>query len=205
MEDHEALELLLFYCVPRQDTNALAHRMIERFGKLHHLLEATPEEISKHCGVSMNTAVLVSLILPLHRKYATGKWERREKLDTPEVAGAFAGSLFIGETYECVYIICLDVQKRLIYPEMLCRGTLDEVQMYPRTIVEAALKHNAACVIMAHNHPSGLLSASRSDIEATRIVKNALEVIGIELIDHIIVAGDTYLSLSAKKLMNLVY
>lgn len=203
--DHEILELLLFYSNPRRDTNELAHKMIKEFGTFHTLLEANPKEIMNRCGVSETTAVLVSMIIPMYRRYASGKWEKRIQLDTSSKAGNFAISLFAGEPMECFYLICLDNQRRLIYPELISRGTINEAQIYPRTIVKTALKHNSASVILCHNHPAGLLAASQSDIAATKSIISALEPIHIDVIDHIIVAGEAYLSFSEKRLLSMAY
>lgn len=203
--DHEILELLLFYSIPMRDTNAMAHQMIKDFGTLHNLLEANPKDIMNRCGVNETTAVLVSMVIPMYRRYASSRWEKRIQLDTSSRAGKFAISLFAGETMECFYLICLDNQRRLIFSELISRGTINEAQIYPRTIVKTALKHNSASVILCHNHPAGLLSASQSDIAATKAIVSALEPIHIEVIDHIIVAGEAYLSFSEKRLLSLAY
>lgn len=95
-EDHQVLELLLFYCIPRRDTNELAHRMIKEFGSLAGLFEAEPKDISKRCGVSENTAILVSLVPSLARRYFKARWGEKPKLDLSSKAGDYAISLSQG-------------------------------------------------------------------------------------------------------------
>lgn len=204
-EDHQVLEMLLFYCYARKDTNEIAHSMLLEFGTLHNLFEADPLEIARRCGVSENVAVLVAMVPSLARRYFTSKWEKRDMLDSSKKAGMFAISLFTGLTVECFYLICLNNQRRLIYAAKVFEGTVAETPVYPREIVGTALKHQAVSVILAHNHPGGILSPSRSDVEATKKLVDALHTVGVEVVDHIIVAGDKYYSFSEKKTLPLWY
>ncbi len=203
--DHQVLEFLLFYCYKRIDTNEIAHKMIKEFGSLHNLFEASAQEISKRCKVSLNVAVLVSLVPSLSKRYFLSKWDKKEIIDTSKKAGLFATALFTGMTIECFYLICLNNNRALIYSAKVFEGTITETPVYPREIVITALKHDAASVILAHNHPGGILSPSKSDIEATKKVISALETVNIEVIDHIIVAGDKYFSFFEKKTLPLWY
>ncbi len=200
-EEHEVLELLLFYCIPRRDTNELAHRMIKEFGSLAGLFEAEPEEIKKRCKVSANTAILIALIPSLARKYFTIKWGDRPQLNSSTKAGEYATSLFAGRTYEAFYIICLDSQNRVNYAALVQEGTLTEAPVYPRLVVEAVLRHRASSAILAHNHPGGSLQPSKADIEVTSRVEKALETISVKVVDHIIVAGDRYFSFKENGLL----
>ena len=200
-EDHQVLEMLLFYCVPRRDTNELAHRMIKEFGSLAGLFEAKPKDISKRCKVSENTAILVSLIPSLARRYFTAKCGDKTKLDTSSKAGNFAISLFVGRTHEVFFLICLVSQNRVIYAALVQEGTLTEAPVYPRLVVEAVLRHKAVNVILAHNHPGGSMQPSRADIEVTGRISKALEAISVKVVDHIIVAGDRYFSFKENGLL----
>lgn len=197
-EDHQVLEMLLFYCIPMKDTNELAHKMIKEFGSLAGLFEADPKDICKRCKVSENVAILISLIPPLARRYFKAKWGEKPILNSSLKAGEYAVSLFTGRTYEAFYLICLDAQNRVNYAALVHEGTINEAPVYPRLIVEAALRHQANSVILAHNHPGGSLHPSSADIEVTKKIKAALELIDIKVNDHIIVAGDRYISLMEK-------
>lgn len=200
-EDHQVLELLLFYCIPRKDTNELAHRMIREFGSLAGLFEAEPKEIKRRCKVSENTAILVSLIPSLSRRYFTIKWGDKPQLNSSTKAGEYAIALLTGRTYEAFYSICLDSQNRVNYAALIQEGTLTEAPVYPRLVVEAVLRHKACSTILAHNHPGGSLQPSKSDIEVTNRIIQALEVMSIKVVDHIIVAGDRYFSFKENGLL----
>ena len=200
-EDHQVLELLLFYCIPRRDTNELAHRMIKEFGSLAGLFEAEPKDIRERCGVSENTALLVSLVPSLARRYLKARWGEKPKLDSSSKAGDYAVSLFAGRVYEVFYALCLDSQNRVNYAALVQEGTLTEAPVYPRLVVEAVLRHKASSVILAHNHPGGSMQPSRADIEVTGRVSKALEAISVKVVDHIIVAGERYFSFKENGLL----
>ncbi|HHW47018.1 MAG TPA: DNA repair protein RadC [Clostridiaceae bacterium] len=200
-EDHQVLEMLLFYCIPMRDTNELAHKMIREFGSLAGLFEADPEDIRKRCGVSENTAILVSMIPSLARRYLKGKWGNKPVLNSSAKAGEYAVSLFAGRIYEAFFVICLDTQNRVNYAALVHEGTINEAPVYPRLIVETVLRHQANSVILAHNHPGGSLLPSNADIEITKKIAAAIEAISIKVIDHIIVAGDKYFSFAEKGLL----
>ena len=200
-EDHEVIELLLYYSTPMKDTNELAHKMLHEFGTISGLFEADPTDIQKRCGVSENTATLVTLVPSLARRYFHRKWGDKPVLDSSYKAGKYSVTLFTGRTYEAFYTICLDSQNRVNHPVLVHEGTLNEAPVYPRIIVEAALRHQANSVILAHNHPGGSTQPSAADMDVTRKIKAALEVISVRVNDHIIVAGDNYISFAEKGLL----
>ena len=150
--DHELLELLLYYAVPRGDVNPLAHRLQQE------------------------------------------KWRDKPVLDSVSKAGAFAVDLLSHYHYERFYVLCLDNRKQLIHSCMISEGTVDESVVYPRLVVEAALRYQASSVILMHNHPGGTLMPSFSDVELTARMARILHEIGIEVADHIIVAENQYFS-----------
>jgi DNA repair protein RadC len=200
-EDHQVLEMLLFFSIPMKDTNELAHRMILEFGSLAALFEADPKDICKRCGVSENTAILVSMIPSLSRRYFKVKMGDKPILNSSPKAGEYAVSLFAGRKYEAFFVICLDSQNRVNYAALLHEGTLNEVPVYPRLVVEMVLRHQANSVILAHNHPGGSLKPSFDDIELTKKIKAAVEPIAVKVVDHIIVAGDKYMSFKEGSLL----
>jgi len=204
LADHEALELLLFYTYAQRNTNPLAHRIIKEFGSISAVLEANPETIANTCGVTINVAILISLILPLSKRYETRKWSKNVKISKSADACAFAKSLFVGETVEVFYMICLDTQNKVIFPVEIARGTIDKAHIYMRTVVEKAIQHNAATVILAHNHPSGNLQPSASDLKVTTHIRDVLEPIEVTIADHIIVGGNETMSFAEKKLLGFM-
>lgn len=203
-EDHQVLEMLLFFCIPMKDTNELAHRMISEFGSLAGLFEADPKDICKRCQVSENTAILVSLIPSLARRYFKGKWGDKPVLNSSVKAGEYAISLFAGRIYENFFVICLDSQNRVNYAALVHEGTINEAAVYPRLIVETALRHQANSIILAHNHPGGSNQPSDEDIEVTKKIAAAVEAISIKVMDHIIVAGEKYYSFAEKGLISRI-
>lgn len=200
-EDHQVLELLLFYSIPYRDTNELAHRLIKKYGSLSGVFEADPMDLMSTPGVGYNTAVFLSLIPSVARIYFRDRWGNKVVLNSSAKAGEYAISLFAGRPYEVFYVISLDAQNRVNHATLVHEGTINEAPVYPRTIVEAALRHKAANVIIAHNHPGGSLNPSRADIEVTKKISKVLAGISIKVVDHIIVAGGKYLSFAEKGLM----
>jgi DNA repair protein RadC len=193
-EDHQILELLLFFSIPRKDTNELAHIMLKEFGSLATLFESTPEDIARRCPVTENTAILVSMVPSLAKRYFKGRWGEKPLLNSSTKAGQYAVSIFTGLKYEAFYVICLDSQNKVNHAAKVHEGTINEAPVYPRLIVETALRHQANSIIISHNHPGGSLNPSNADIEVTKRISSAVEAISIKVVDHIIVAGEHYYS-----------
>ena len=189
-QPHEALELLLFYAIPRRDTNELAHRLLQHFGSLDAVFDAHPQELEQVSGMGRNSAVMLAMMAPLWRMYRREGSRSGKPLDNHRAASDYLKDLFAGRTNEALYLLCLDPHCRLIKDVLLLEGTINEVAVHPRTVVEAALRCKATQVIVAHNHPKGKPEPSVHDIDFTRGIALALSTIGIPLIDHIIVSFD---------------
>ncbi|MBK5244509.1 MAG: DNA repair protein RadC [Eubacteriaceae bacterium] len=200
-EDHQILELLLFYCIPMKDTNTLAHQLIHDYGSLAGVFDADPQDLCIKTGVTENTGILLSLIPALARRYNQGKFRAKELLNSTSKAGDYATALFTGRLNEAFYVICLDNQNRVNHATLLHEGTINEAPVYPRLIVENALRHQAASIILAHNHPGGSLQPSQADVDVTKTIKLATEAISITVADHIIVAGERYYSFAENRLL----
>ncbi len=200
-EDHQVLELLLFYCIPMKDTNELAHALIGHYGSLSGVFDADPRDLCAQAGVSENTAVLLSLMPALARRYQQGKFKQKTVLASTSTAGEYALALFTGRLNEAFYVICLDSQNQVNQATLLHEGTINEAPVYPRLIVETALRHQAASIILAHNHPGGSRQPSPADVEVTQKINAATEAIAIAVVDHIIVAGDGYFSFAENRLL----
>jgi DNA repair protein RadC len=194
--EHELLELLLTYAIPRRNTNDIAHSLISRFGSLSSVLCADAAELSSIDGVGDSTAVFLRLVGDAGRKAVQSNDRKAPLLGTPAAAVSFALELLAGERYESVYVVSLDKNMRLLHAERLLTGTLTEAPLYPRRVVESALHHRAHAVLLLHNHPSGDPSPSESDAQATEAVKKALNSIDIRLFDHIIVGRNAAYSFS---------
>ena len=193
---HQILELILFYAIPRKDTNELAHKLLNRFGSLPSVLEAHPKELMQVDGVGEGTAVFLNLFSQVRRRYELDKLNEKIYIKSTADAGEYAVNLFYGRIYECFFIINLNSQNKVINAQKICEGTVNETVVYPANVVKSALQNNASRVILAHNHPGGKLKPSLDDLNITRILKQALDTVGIGLADHIIVADDKYISVN---------
>jgi DNA repair protein RadC len=191
---HEIIELILFYSNPRGDTNKVAHRLIEKFGSVANVFDADISELTTVKGVGGQTAVLLKLIPDLYNYYHKSKWEEHPVLATPETAGLYAVDMIGESTTEGFYIISLDSARKVIAFSKIAEGTVADVQINQRLVLEAAVRSRAESVILVHNHPTGRLFPSNSDRELTFSLAKAFDAINITLLDHIIVGGNGYYS-----------
>lgn len=194
-QNHEKLEFLLGYAIPRRNVNEIAHRLISRFGGFSKVLDASVEDLMKVGGITESTATLISSIPQFAKAYRLDKWKTKPNLANTFTAGKFITELFVGSKYEEAYVICLDNMGNLINYEKITEGTINETPLYPRLVVEVAIRNKANKVIISHNHPSGTLEPSWSDRNITGKIKSALENIDITLMDHIIVGGEHFTSM----------
>lgn len=199
--NYQVLEFLLFYAIPHKNTNEMAHLLLDRYGSLSGVFNADYYDLLSVPGIGQHTALLIKLMPALTRRFTRDRWKERTKLTDIQNAGKFVASLYVGYEYEAFYMVCMDSQSRVIMPVLLGEGTVNEAMIYPRLVMENALRHRAVGVILSHNHPSGSLEPSLADIEITKKLAKALDVINVNVMDHIIVAGDKFVSLSEKRLI----
>ena len=195
MPTHELLEILLFYCIPQRDTNELAHQMLERFGSLDGLLSASPEELSSVPGIKESGSVLISLVNELNRRRELEKAEPPKVFDDANAIGSYLVALFSNLNTERFYLILLDNSMRHIETVCISEGSVNANDFNVRRIVEQAFFRHASNVIIAHNHPGGRTIPSMSDIDTTRDLNAALRLVGINLVEHFLVADDKYTTL----------
>lgn len=193
--DHKVLELLLFYALPRQDTNPIAHDLLERFGSLEGVLDAPPEALAQVKGVGDRSAVLFKAVKELARRYAAGRSRIGNLITTNYAAYEILHPLFFGARNERVYLLCLDGKKKLLGCAKLGEGNVNAAEVTPRGVVETALNHNAARVILAHNHVSGLALPSDEDKATTLYLQTLLSQVGVLLDDHLIFVDDDMVSM----------
>lgn len=194
-EDHNILELLLFYSVPRSDTNELGHRLLKRFGSLANVFDAPIEELCKVEGIGEHSATLIKLIPQICSIYNTDKTEKITVVNTTNMAGRYFIPRFMGKSDEEVHVMLLDDKKKMLKSEVISKGTVNATAVSIRKIVSAALNCNATGVILAHNHPGGVALPSGSDILTTKRIYRALKLMDIQLCDHIIVSDNDYVSM----------
>ena len=191
-----ALELLLFYCVPRKDTNELAHKLIQYFGNYTNVLSAPISELMKVEGVSEHIATYISIQGAAVRYYMINRKFGGTIANTTEDYGNILLPYFIGKTNETVYMLCLDAKCKVLCCREVSEGSVNAASISMRKIMDLALSSNATSVVLAHNHPSGLAIPSPEDQETTRRVANALKAVDVILVDHLIVADADYISLA---------
>lgn len=194
--DHELLELLLFYAIPRMDTNELAHSLIAQFGSLENIFAASMEQLQAVKGVGQNSALLLKLVDTLrHRAECPAPAEKI--LQSVEQAGDYFAQLLRHERREVVYEMCVDRKGKIIRCCRLSEGSVDAAVLDVRQVVEQALLCDASGVVLAHNHPSGVALPSAADRQITLQVRDALKMMRIALIDHVIVADGDFVSMAA--------
>ncbi len=206
MYEHQLLELLLTYAIPRQDTNPIAHRLLDKsaFGSLYEVLNAAPKELMSVAGIGESAAVLLSLVGAMCRRGRPGAGAgEKKKLNTPDAAMRYCKGLPFNDTNESMYIVCLDKNYRVLHTQLLGTGTPGEVTVYPRAVVECAVRCGAQNIIICHNHPSGDLRPSADDCETTARIISAVTPIGIGLSDHVIVGGESAFSMFREADLNV--
>lgn len=193
--EHEALELLLYYAIPRRDTNPIAHALMERYGSLSAVLTAPVEDLQKVEGVGESAAILLTLAPKIYRKARLEETAQERVMNSTDRVGAYLLERFAGEKMEVVYQLCLDRKSKLLACKKLGEGGVASADLNIRTLMENAILTSASQVILAHNHPSGVALPSPEDYAATDRAKAALATIGVVLLDHIIVADYDFVSM----------
>lgn len=186
-QPHQILEFLLFYSVPRSDTNEIAHNLLLKFGDLPSVFNAPYEELTKVEGITENSAVLIKMIPQLLSVYSVES-NKTHPLDSIDVITKYFNSIYLGVLTEQLRICCLDDKLNIVNSQVVEDGIVSAVPVNVRKIVELIYKSNCTFVILSHNHPNGMPVPSDADIEATRKLFTVFSQVGITLLDHIIVA-----------------
>lgn len=195
--DHEMLELLLYFCNKRQDTNPIAHRLIDRFGTLFGVLSADIGELQEVKGVGEQMSLFLKVVGETMRKAQLSAVARKPLASVGELS-AYCYELLAGESTEQFYVLLMDVRFNLITTKHMATGIPDQVTVYPRQIAEAALRNGAANVVLVHNHPAGNCAPSPEDILTTERVQAALEALSIHLVEHMIVTDEEVYAIKAR-------
>lgn len=196
-QSHNVLEMLLFYTIPRGDTNETAHRLIDRFGSLSAVLEAPVEELMKVKGVGERTAAFLHLVPEITRVYLKDKQENVKILDTPEKVAAYILPYFVGKTKENIVVLCLDNKCAVKNCSIMAEGSVSMGDINNRNLIELVIRSNATSVVIAHNHPNGVPAPSKEDVETTFMLASLFKSIDVVLSDHIIVAGGEWCSMAS--------
>ena len=194
--DIQVLELLLFYALPRRDTNPIAHALLKKFGSVRQVLEAPVERLTEVEYITENAAVLLRLAPAMLRYYQVDKVKEDMPLVTIQACGDYLKHFFLGRKNETVFLLCLDAKCKVLACREVGEGSVNSANVPIRRVVEIALAEGASTVILAHNHPSGIAIPSGEDIATTRRLAAALSTVDVILADHIVVADDDYVSMA---------
>lgn len=202
-EDHEVLELLLTYAVPRKDVKPIGHALLDRFGSLSNVMDAPSAELMKVDGVGETGATLLHLMPSLTRRYLRDRWGHRPQLNTREDLGRFVVDELAAATNEVFLVVLLTHENHVLRSLPLHEGSLASAPVYPRLVVEAALRHYAAKVVFAHNHPGGVALPSEEDLAITRTLVAVFDALAIPVVDHLVVAGPRLFSMAEAGLLRV--
>ncbi len=190
--DHNILELLLFYSIPQKDTNEIAHALLDKFGSLCGVFDASFEELCRINGISEHSATLIKLIPQLSSAYSLDKLGAKTDFTDLKNAAQYLIEYYMPKTKECVVLILLDNSGSVLHISEITEGVVNMTQIEIRKIAELAFLYNASAFILAHNHPNGKARASKEDVDFTINIFHIFETLGLRLIDHIVVAGNKY-------------
>ncbi len=194
LAEHEALEYLLFYSIPRRDTNLLAHALIERFGSFAGVLDAGEQEPRTVPGIGPATARFLHDLGQTERYYRMNRGAPKKRLADTNALAEYLMPLFHGRTQENLLLLALDDRRRLLRTVWLSDGSAGGVEVSVRRIVAEAAGSGAALVVLAHNHPDGVVLPSREDILSTAQAARALALVEVRLLDHFIFGAEEWLS-----------
>lgn len=200
LTDEELLAIFLRTGVNGKTAVDLAQELLRNFGGLRHLLAADEKTFCRHLGLGQAKFAQLQAILEMARRYLSENLQRGDSLTSPRATRDYLSMHLRDRTHEVFAVLFLDQRHRVIRYEELFQGTIDGASVYPREVVKKALHHNAAAVILAHNHPSGVAEPSRADEAITRRLKEALALIDVRVLDHLVV-GDEIVSFAERGLL----
>ena len=192
--DHNILEMLLFYSIPRADTNELAHRLLDTFGSFSGVFDADISQLTQVNGIGESTALLIKMIPTVMQRYYEDKITCPKRITGINDAVNYLRVKFLNECKESIYLLCLNNDGKILKFALVGTGNIDVSFADTRLIMQEMLLCKATSAIIAHNHPSGICAPSTADINTTKMISNLLSGINAKLIDHIIIAGNDYFS-----------
>lgn len=201
LHEYEALELFLTYALPRGDVKPQAKKLLERFGSLRAVVDADIGELTAVAGIGENSAVLIKLIKEIASLYLLQKAKQKRQVSCTTELFDFCRTVMGGKRDEEFCVIYLDAQNQVIEFEPIQKGIVNQAVVYPRQVLENALKKKASAIILAHNHPSGHVRPSEADIRLTKTIQETAKVLDILVHDHIIVGEDRFFSFREEGLL----
>ena len=199
--EYEALELLLTYVIRRQDVKPQAKALLEKFGSLKGILDAEIDDLEKVAGIGGRSALLLRLIKDIACLYLKQRAVEKKQVSCTTELLDFCRTKMGGKKDEEFCVIYLDAQNQIIEFETIQKGIVNQAVVYPRQVLESALKKKASAIILAHNHPSGHIRPSDADIRLTKSIQETAKVLDILVHDHIIVGENRFFSFREEGLM----
>jgi DNA repair protein RadC len=201
LSDAELLAIFLRVGVTGKSAVDLARDLLTKFGSLNGIFAATEHELSQVHGIGSSKYVQLQAIFEMSQRALSEQLQARDVLNSPQAVRDYLVLKLGSLTKEVFLVLFLDTQNRLLATEEMFSGSLTQTSVYPREVVKRALHHNAAAVIFAHNHPTGIAEQSSADELLTRQLKQALDLVDVKVLDHFIVAGNNTLSFAQKGLL----
>ncbi len=195
LEEHEKLEIILFFSVPRRNTNDIAHELLKKYHSIANVMDASEKDLVKFKGITKRTVQHFKLIKETYSLYVLEQKNERSFLTTADEFGTYFLVYFAAATDEKMVMMSLDSRGKRLGIDVIADGNISTLVTSPRSIIVSALNRRATEVVLCHNHPGGLLEPSEEDMVATEAIKGFLNNIGVRLKDHYIVTKDNYLSM----------
>jgi DNA repair protein RadC len=199
--DHEVLELLLTYAIAQQDVKDLAKDLLAKFGSLKEIVDAEIGDLEKVKGIGEHTAILFKLVKEIAALYLKQKAKEKRQVSCTTELLDFCRTVMGAKKDEEFCVIYLDAQNQIIEFETIQKGIVNQAVVYPRQVLESALKKKASAIILAHNHPSGHVRPSDADIRLTKTIQETAKVLDILVHDHIIIGENRFFSFREEGLM----
>ncbi|MDF3843429.1 DNA repair protein RadC [Pseudomonas citronellolis] len=196
LSDAELLAIFLRTGVVGCSAVELARRLLHEFGSLRALLEADQASFSSHLGLGRAKYAQLQAVLEMARRHLAEQLRRDSALESPQAVRDFLKARLRHEAHEVFACLFLDGRHRVLAFEVLFHGSIDSASVYPRQVVKRALAHNAAALILSHNHPSGITEPSQADRRLTQRLKDALALVDVRVLDHFIVGDGEPLSMA---------
>jgi DNA repair protein RadC len=201
LQDYELLELLLTFAIPYSDVKPLAKRVIEHFGSFTQVLDASPEALMEVIGLKEYSAILIRLVKACSEYALKSEALKRQAIKSLDTLVEYCRASMGGLLDEQFRVIFLNSQNEIIAEEIVHEGIVNQTVVYPRKVLELALKHKATGLILVHNHPSGHLSPSTADRELTRALVKAGQSLNLTVHDHLIIGRHGYFSLAEQNML----
>jgi DNA repair protein RadC len=201
LHEYEAVELLLTYAVPRQDVKPRAKALLDRFHSLKGVLDAEIDDLKQIEGIGDRSAAFFTLVKETASLYLKQKAKEKKQVSCTTELLDFCRTAMGGKKDEEFAVIYLDAQNQIIEFETVQKGVVNQAVVYPRQVLESALKKKASAIILAHNHPSGHVRPSDADIRLTRTIQETAKVLDILVHDHIIIGENRFFSFREEGLM----